>query len=385
MKHANVLMKVSERCPLECLYCYEGDKSPRVMDQKTLENSVRILETRNDVKSTSYIWHGSEPLTAGIEFYKKVRELQKPYEKHHVIKNGMQSNGVLLTPKLADFFIEENIGFGLSLDGPEHIHEKTRPYTNGRKTSFKDTMYAIELMSERGKRPGVIAVLTKLSLPYLDEMYDFFKENKLNFKINPLIECGFAIGNQELALTNKEVTTSLTYLFDKWFLDQNNAARIEYGNMMSIAQAIFTKGGTPCNMMENCQDSFLGIGAEGTIYPCSRYSSPEFSYGNINEIPLFEDILNHPLRQKLSQRYKQNKDCTSCDYDDICYSGCMHNAHNAGDVMGKDPICGVNKVLYEHISGRILEGLEKKSIPIKNLKQDFEKIKTKERRLKIIG
>lgn len=357
MENMNILAKISEACPLDCVYCYEGDKSGRIMDESTLDIMIQKILQRTDARRTNFIWHGAEPLAAGLEFYIKAKALQKKYlPDKHKITNGMQSNGVLLTPEIADSFAKEDIDIGFSLDGPKHLHDKTRPYVNGR-SSFDHTLRAMKLMNERGKKPGVIAVLTKLSLPYLDEIYDFFKTERINFKINPLIDCGCATTKLgEIGLNVVDRIEALKYIFDKWFYDKDTKKPVDYGNGVSLARAIFTKGGSSCDMLESCQDSFIGVSSQGLVFPCSRYSEEEMSYGNIHTNSL-DEIINHPLRQKLLKRYEGLSECKACEYNFMCYSGCMHNAHIKGDIMGKDPNCAVNKQLYEHIATRILEQL----------------------------
>lgn len=349
-----VLLKVSKQCPLGCVYCYEGEKNDELMDDETLANTINMVESRQNPTKTTYIHHGAEPLTRGKAFYKKVRQLQRPFEEHHTVRNAMQTNGVLLTPELADFFVAEEFDLGFSLDGPRELHDQTRPFLNGM-SSFDQTMSAIELMKERGKRPGVIAVLTKKSLGFLDDMYDFFKDNDLSFKLNPLLSCGSAIIHDDLYLTDDEKVWAITHLFDRWFFDETTGQRIDYDTAFSMVTAMLTGGGNSCNMSYSCQDSFLGISTDGTILPCSRFEGPEISYGNINQIQDISEALEHPLRRLLQQRYSQLPVCGDCEQKEVCYGGCIHNAYIDGDIMGRDPHCSSNKQIYEHMAKRVLE------------------------------
>ena len=356
MKQINVLAKVSESCPLRCIYCYEGSKSNKVMDKKTLERMVELLQTRVGGDSTEYIWHGAEPLTAGIAFYKRALELQERFGEGHKISNSMQSSGVLLTPEFADVLVEGGIGLGFSLDGPEEVHNKTRRFASGR-SSFKQVLRGIELMRARGEKVGVIAVLTKLSLPHLDDMYDFFKSTGLSFKINPILDCGFARGQgSDLHLSLDERTEAICHLFDRWFFDEDGRS-IEYGNMKDLVQAMFTRRGTSCNNLPSCQSAFLSIGADGTVYPCSRFD--DLNYGNINTAENLDEVLQHPLRVQLLNRFETISECQPCDYSFLCHGGCMHTAYLTGDIMEKDPSCLANKRIYEHIAGRVLDEIKK--------------------------
>ncbi len=360
MDNLTVLVKESEQCPLVCVYCYEGTNgSNRIMDSITLVNMIEKIETRSGVIKTTYVWHGKEPLTAGIDFFRRARDLQRPYETDHCIHNGMQTNGVLLTPELADFFVQEHIDLGFSLDGPAYVHNLTRPYKDGR-GSFEDTMNGIRLMRERGQTPGVSAVLSRLSLPFLDEIYDFFRQEGLNFKFNPIMICGNAENSTtDLSLTVEEKAEAICHLFDRWFYDSSDGNSVCYDSMNQMIESIFTKDVSSCNMMRSCQDSFISVGVDGTIFPCSRFSDPSLSYGNINQVINFEEVITHPQRLRLLQRYDANPGCHSCDYGFLCYSGCMHNAYITGDIMGRDPMCGVNQLVYEHIASKKMSQLRK--------------------------
>lgn len=357
LSELTILVKVSELCPLDCIYCYAGDGSPRKMDDITLQNMYRVIDSRPEARRTHYIWHGKEPLTMGLEFYKRALEFQKPYAEKHRIINSMQSNGVLITPEIADFFVDNQIDIGFSLDGPKYVHDNTRYYMGGG-GSFDDVMRGINLMKERKKNAGVIAVLTKYSLPYLDEIYDFFKSENISFKLNPLIDCGNAKGKEvQISLTLDEKVDAVCHMFDRWFFDEDT--QVGYDNMVSIIRGIFLKSGSACDMQETCQDSFLGVGADGTVYPCGRFSDKAYSYGNVNELEDIHPVLNHPLRQQLLNRFESIKGCQPCQYKQMCYGGCMHNAYVNGDIFGKDPNCASTQLIIEYISRRILEQLEK--------------------------
>lgn len=357
IKNLSVLPKVSEDCPLECVYCYEGKKKQKIMDDKTLEKMIEIIEGRQCAESTSYIWHGAEPLTAGIGFYEKALELQKRYRKKQRITNSMQSSGVLLTPEFADFLKANNIHIGFSLDGPKHVHDLTRRYRGGG-SSFEETMQAIRLMQERGERVGVIAVLSKLTLPYLDETYTFFKEEGIDFKINPIMDWGNARGKEGLLLKPREKVKALKYLFDLWFFDQSKED-IECDSLLNVTKAMLTGHGNSCETLHSCQESFISVGSDGTIYPCSRFSGEEITYGSIHEVKRFEEIAENKTRKTILGRYEKLSECNVCDYKELCYGGCMHSAHSKGNILEKDPNCEVNKAIYEHIAKRVIEELSK--------------------------
>ena len=47
------------------------------MNNKTLENCIKQHFSASSGDTVLFIWHGGEPLLAGIDFYEKVLSIQK--------------------------------------------------------------------------------------------------------------------------------------------------------------------------------------------------------------------------------------------------------------------------------------------------------------------
>lgn len=78
----------SSSCNLDCTYCYYLSKAtlpngpgPGLMDDKTLELFVR--QYINDVTGPEVVfsWQGGEPTLRGLDFFRRVVELQTKYKK----------------------------------------------------------------------------------------------------------------------------------------------------------------------------------------------------------------------------------------------------------------------------------------------------------------
>ena len=182
------------------------------MDDITLKNSIeKIVQFTGEEKETHFIWHGGEPLLMGVNFFENVLSIQKNLGQKYKISNGIQTNGTLLNSNLLDF-IEKNNDFylGLSLDGPRELHNQTRFYKDGA-GSFDDVMKGINLIKKRGGvGGGVIAVITQINIDHFLDLYNFFKENNINFKANPLIRSGEANKNyNQMAISPKQYGTFL--------------------------------------------------------------------------------------------------------------------------------------------------------------------------------
>ena len=363
-----VIIKPTHDCNLGCKYCYvESEAESGRMDEATLRNSVRkVSKFVGKDKETHFIWHGGEPLLMGKEFYEMVVEAEREMGEGYTITNSIQSNGTLLTPEMADFFKEYEFHIGLSLDGPAEIHDRTRPYKDGRK-SFRNVLRAVKLARSRKIGGGVIAILNRVSIGHLEELYDFFKENQIGLKFNPLIRSGRARENYDgLSITPKEYGEAMIRLFEMWFYDpaHKDGVKVMIDPFDAVIGNIITGRPQGCNYSESCRNNFISIGPTGAVYPCGRFDGiPEFYMGNINDDKV-GDMLASPIHVKLKERSAETvKGCSPCKYKKICNAGCMHNAYMVdGDAMGKDYYCAGYKKLFGHIEKTLHKELKKAEV-----------------------
>ena len=147
----NMMFKpVGSKCNLACDYCYYLDKvklygTQPVMSLDLLEKVIEDYIAVNDNEQIVFDWHGGEPLILGLDYFKKIVELQEKYKGNKCVYNTIQTNGTLLNDDYARFFKENNFLVGLSIDGPQHIHDRYRKYRNAEPT-FMKVMRGVELL-----------------------------------------------------------------------------------------------------------------------------------------------------------------------------------------------------------------------------------------------
>ncbi len=359
------IIKPTHYCNLGCKYCYITTNAENgMMDDETLETSlVKVIEYNAKMnKASHFIWHGGEPLLMGIDFFKRIYELENRYRPKNKITNGIQTNGTLITNQLLEFLSQaQNFHLSLSLDGSEEIHNLTRPYKDGR-GSFKDVLQGIRLIQKSSPkgRIGLIVILTQKNIHQLPALYAFFRANGMNFKINPLTRSGRATANyEELAISPIEYGEAMVQLFDRWFYEKEYQISIDPFN--TIIGNVVTNVPLGCNFSDSCQRSFISIGPLGDVYPCGRFDGiQEFRLGNINGQTI-ESMLQSEIHMRLMSRNAESvAECTSCAYSKICNAGCMHNAYAvAGNVMAKDGYCSGYKLMFEHITLALKREIER--------------------------
>lgn len=372
------IVKPTHDCNLKCRYCYVPETAEQGrMDDKTLENTITKITKFNGKKNgaTHFIWHGGEPLLMGVEFFEKIVEIEKPLRVDgYRIVNGIQSNGTLVDDAFLDFCEEQNdFDIGLSLDGPKEMHNATRPYKTGN-GSFDDVYKTVKLVQKRneelrqdGKKGnlggGVICILNKLNIDRVEELYNFFHDEKISVRVNPLIRSGRALnGYDEIAITSREYGGAMIKLFDIWFDDPNQ--RISMDPFELVMGNVMTKVPHGCQYGESCQKHFISVGPTGAVYPCGRYDGlSEFYLGNVNTDRM-EEIDTRPIREKMKWRgYETVNGCKPCEYKAICNSGCMSNAYMIrGNIMDKDYYCAGDKMMFEHIENALHKELKKAAI-----------------------
>ena len=354
-----VIVKPTVSCNLACTYCYEGDPPPtKVMSFDTLEHlTEQAVAHVGSSRPLHFLWHGGEPLLAGLEFYRRAIAIQDRLKGDVKISNSMQTNGTLLTEEMAGFFQQHGFTLGFSLDGDRQIHNRYRP-AKGSRPSFDDVMRGMAIAREyKIGGTGAIAVLSRATLPYIADIYAFFKRTGINLQVNPLIESGRGC-RDDLVMDPSDYGRAMVQLFDRWVGDSEPPLI----SVEPLEEAIGSRalGRTrSCTYGGSCRTSYVAIDSMGAIYPCSRFNGDSFRLGHVEEGGL-EAALSSTIQLQLLQRQAETlPGCEQCEYTPVCNGGCMHNAFAVtGSVMERDPYCDSYHELFTHIKRRVVEALD---------------------------
>ncbi len=165
-----VIMQPTTLCNLDCAYCYLPDRAHE--RRMTVEVAQAVAATVNvwaaQAPRFSVVWHGGEPLAAGMAH---LGALMAPFQgvEHHV-----QTNATLIDEAWCDFFAERDVRIGLSIDGP-------RPLTasrvlRGGKSAFDRIVRGIAMLRRRGLPFAALCVVPDPRPGLAGELYGFFAE-----------------------------------------------------------------------------------------------------------------------------------------------------------------------------------------------------------------
>jgi uncharacterized protein len=165
-------------CNIDCRYCYLPDRNSRaVVTTETLSNLFSQVFTSGWVRDClSVVWHAGEPMVLPIDFYRSAFRMVdglKPAELP--VTHSFQTNGTLIDDAWCDFFAEERVNIGVSIDGPKRLHDRNRLTRSGRGT-FDKTIAGIRCLRRHGVPFHVISVLSMDSMAAPREMFDFYVE-----------------------------------------------------------------------------------------------------------------------------------------------------------------------------------------------------------------
>ncbi|MCI5220670.1 MAG: radical SAM protein, partial [Candidatus Electrothrix sp. LOE2] len=222
-----IIKPAGASCNLRCKYCfyldkqrlYAGPPAAHRMNEQTLEKIIADMFACCD--APTFIWHGGEPALMGLDFFQQAMALQRHYSRGREYANALQTNGMLLNEDWADFFKKENFLVGVSLDGPEHVHNQYRKDAQGRGT-FSTVFENTKMLVQAQVPVNVLATVNSYSVQHTEQIYRFFKRNKFIFmQFMPVIETDPR--NPERAapysVTAKAYGAFLHRLFNLWVKD----------------------------------------------------------------------------------------------------------------------------------------------------------------------
>lgn len=163
-------------CNIDCRYCYLPDRTNKaVVADETLNNLFNQVFASGWAKEgLSVVWHAGEPLVLPVAFYRRAFALIDALKPAGLpVTHSFQTNGTLIDDAWCDFIAETQIGVGVSIDGPQRLHDKNRVTRSGRGT-FDKTIAGVRRLREHGVPFHVISVLTAESLAAPREMFDFY-------------------------------------------------------------------------------------------------------------------------------------------------------------------------------------------------------------------
>lgn len=346
------IIKLTRLCNLRCVYCNDWSASPNTtMDQATrLVAFERILGDANrgdaDAPHTvTVVWHGGEPTTIGrrevLATLWLERSVSRPGQR---LSNVLQTNATRVDDAWADFFARYNFVVGVSLDGPKHIHDTTRPGLGGRPT-FDRAVAGISKLQERGVFRGALVVVThELAALGGRGIVDFLRSAGITKCA--LLPVRPQVGEAEPYL-DLGSWTELLIEVDRARTDGGPALGVR--ELDAIQATLDAKPAGWCELQGNCQGAIVNVEADGSIGHCDKYvGDPRFKIGNLHEPEWIDPAIIESLKQSDAPGRAATEPCR---WSEHCRGGCPHEREvlsASGRPLPQD-CCGLGPV-YDHLA-----------------------------------
>jgi uncharacterized protein len=355
-----LILEPVKRCNLSCRYCYSDEAGTGVMSRQTLQTALaktaRYAQGQG-FRAIHILWHGGEPLLAGLGFFRAAMQMLQGLPSDLKFHHYLQTNGLLLDDDFDAFFRDHEFQIGVSLDGPQVLHDSMRIGPDGQ-GSHAAVLEKVRLLEERGVPPGFNAVVTRQSLGREQAIYRYFQGLGYGFRVNPVIPGRHPGSSAPYLLQPGEYGAFLCRLFDVWASTEHQ--RVTVSPLDLYLEAIL--GGVPyeCQQQGTCAGSHLGVKPSGDVVLCSRFETRPL--GNIHNHEI-QELVASPFCAAIRRRAETLSDCHNCGHWSICHGGCPLNALVFGhSPMAKDPFCKDYQLIFTRIH-RALADLQKTSQP----------------------
>ncbi len=343
-------LHIAHDCNLACRYCFaeEGEYHGRreLMSFEVGKKALDFLIANSGNRVNLEVdFFGGEPLM-NWDTVKRLVEYGRSREAGtgKKFRFTLTTNGVLLNDEILEFANKEMSNIVLSIDGRKEVHDKMRPFRNG-KGSYEMILPKFKKVAESRDQMNyyVRGTYTHHNLDFSEDVLHLADLGFKQISVEPVV----AQPSEDYAIRAEDVP-KLCEEYDK--LAKEMLKRKREGKGFNFFHFMIDLEGGPCvyKRLSGCGSGteYLAVTPWGDLYPCHQFVGNEkFLLGNVDS-----GITNTGVRDefKLCNVYAKSK-CRDCFSKFYCSGGCGANAYNfSGDINGAYDIgCELQKKRVE--------------------------------------
>jgi uncharacterized protein len=373
-----VAKPIGPMCNLNCEYCFYLEKQALFGADEKYRMTDEVLSAfiTNYIKSqptplVEFVWQGGEPTLLGIDFFRRVVELQRPFIRKKTITNSLQTNGTLLTDEWCGFLKKHNFMVGISLDGPKEIHDRYRR-DRKRNGTFDRVIQGLRLLQKHKVEYNVLACVARDTAKRPLDVYRFLRDEGVEFiQFTPVVErisderarkqglrlAGPAALDKEERQTEvtawtvvpEEYGDFLIAIYEEWV--RHDVGKVFVMNFEWALNAWIGNPSPVCIHAEQCGRSVV-LEHNGDVYACDHCVYPQYKLGNI-----VTDNLLQMVGKSVQSGFGKTKEtalprwCRECKVLTACRGGCPK--HRFTQTYYKEPglhyLCAGYKKFFLHI------------------------------------
>ena len=373
---------LTNQCNLRCSYCFEKDKKSEFMTKeealrisKEIDDNFRNVTLKENPRAfLDIFFFGGEPMLCG-ETMRSVVEYFN--DKAYPVEYGITTNATLITDDDIDFFIDNNFGILVSIDGIKKVHDANRC------NSYDIVKKNIGRMIDAGLKLNLEARLTippssvKYMLQGVKEVFDMGIDN-----ISPCLVYDQSWKESEWKEFDKQMHGVFDFALDT-YEDTNNKRNLSIKCVNETLENCLIKSNfdeVPCGA---CTRNTIAISPGGIVAPCHQVSTNDLYKDSLVVGNILTDNFDMEKIKSFSAKVKLENKCSQCKYYSICSGGCRMENFRANNNFTK-PLsnwCKYIKIMYqiaEEYQDRIYNAKNIRNKRLNMIKENikFEKLLT---------
>lgn len=351
---ATLTFQVTDRCNLQCSYCYQIHKGNHVMPFEVAKEFIDML-LRNDPSTRFYMdtrnvgsaildFIGGEPLLE-IELIDKIIDyfqeaaIREDHPWQYYFRVSMSSNGVrYFDPKVQEFIKkhQRHLSFSVSVDGNKQLHDACRVFPDG-SGSYDIAIAAVHHYRDvwHGDMGSKMTIAPENVKYTAEAIISLIENGYTDIQANCVFEKGWEL--EHATIFYYELKKLADYIIDNNLYDKVNVAFFNHS-------LFCPKNKDDVQNWCGGNGRMIAIDYKGDIYPCLRYmesslgnDAPPLIIGNIKDGIAPTDICKNCITAlKAVDRMSQSTDeCINCRIAEGCAWCQAYNYQDSGGDFNK--------------------------------------------------
>ena len=254
----------------------------------------------------------------------------------------------------ARFFHEHDFLIGLSLDGPEALHDAYRRDRAGKPT-FERVMGGLEMLKRHHVEFNILTTVHAANGDHPLEVYRFLRDEAgaRFMQFIPIVEVDRAALPEtrvtERSVVGRQYGDFLIAIFDEWV--RHDVGRV-FVQMFDSILAVWAGQRAGLCMLEATCGTAMVMEHNGDLYACDHFVFPEYRLGNILETPMVEMAgSEQQTRFGRDKRDALPPVCRECEVRFICNGACPRNRISIAPdgSAGLNYLCEGYKAFFTHV------------------------------------
>lgn len=317
----------SADCNIHCDYCFYLEKASLYPSARIHRMSPQVLEAMiGAYMNTSqpvyaFGWQGGEPTLMGREFFERAVELQKRHARPgSTVSNGLQTNGILINDRFARFLAQNKFLIGISIDGPETVHDRYRK-TEANGGTWRRVIAGMQRLQDAGVEFNVLVLVSQANVERAAEVYHHLCDLGIrHHQYIPCVEHDPQGQPAPFSITGEQWGRFMIELFDQW--RERDTHRVSIRHFDSVLEFLLTGRHNVCAMGGSC-NRYLVVEHNGDIYPCDFFVEPALRLGNITTDALDAVWRSGRFRAFGAAKARWPEKCATCRYLPLCSGDCL--------------------------------------------------------------